>query len=286
MRHQRFFSFILVTFIISLSTLTVSIENTSSPPTFFWSNYDALQEGRSQVPFQNGANIIDKLSLSEVPELLIVFVENSRPEIFSQNLKELSKLKNLVFDSQSSFVIQYTYGDRITSLISGFRQIVTGKTYLIQPQEIRLNCLKDISTHALGLEEFFTIIRGNWEAKSNGKTDLVVISLSSDQELKLHDNYFQQVSEALQDVKYIAAVVLNESPVFSMELHNEDLKQFERVFVQQVDTGTVFPIFMVEAVVVILILIFILSIGVWCTFHLQSELKYDLEAKQAKNRSS
>lgn len=52
----------------------------------------------------------------------------------------------------------------------------------------------------------------------------------------------------------------------------------------QTDEGpSLFPMYIVEGVVIMLFFLFIFLLGVYCTFNLQSDLRYELEIKRSKS---
>lgn len=273
----------LIVFSLLFLTIVFGYQSTPSSPTFFWSNYASLG-GHSQVGHQDAAKIHERLSkLSQAPELIVLFIENDATS-FSQNLNKFSNLKNLIDSSESSLVVQYTSGDAVNSVISGIDKMKTGTIYQVQSKG--LSSLKQTRTESLSMEQFLNLVKGNWEAKTNGKTDLVVVSLPEG-DLTVHDNYFQQVSRDLNNVNFIGVVAsIQPSEIRSLKLESVGLSKFDEQFPQAEEGYGLFPMFMVEAVVIVFILLLILSVGVCCTLSLQSDLRYDLEVKRNRALAS
>jgi len=318
-KSLRLFSFCAILYLIS----NVISFPSSTAPLLLWSNtnflsgvnkqiVDILDVSNAEGSFQDTKEYF----FNAVPELLIVFVE---PQLTSEKLSLLtdshipqsnggsfSNLKRLVENSKSSIVYPYvTTSDfntvatsLITSLMRNLQEtasiVVAGDT----TSSMKIFRGKAVTSYSLEQLKEKLALNKDWNLLTNGITDLLVIKFNSPSfnladEANLQkiyatdDQLLSTIDAILNDISYVAMFTSDSSSIHStvetsFPQSHPVLTRFEKRFQQTVDDSN-WPDAIVQALLVSIPLLIILSIGLVCTFSVQSDLKFDAE-KVMKNR--
>jgi len=286
-------------------------------PVFMWSNSQTFTGRNLQEIDVISARVLSKFTQTESPiskylvqkseaqEVIIVFVE---PFLSSEQIPLLShayderpnggafsNLKKLVETSKSSLVIPYTSS---ASVGSEFIRSLTaslpngGSVYTVGD-----NTNSNVDSVQLTVAELLEKLgNSNWTPLNNGVTDLIVVHFNAptasnydDSSVRTQyendDHSIGAITTALEAVNYLAIFTSDSSSVRvesheSRSSHNgPHIKAFEQRFGQTFDTlyFTNWPDGAIEAIIIMIPFIFILFIGICCTFCVQSDLKYDAE---------
>jgi len=295
---------------------------TETAPVFMWSNTQTftgrnIQEidvisARSLSKFMQTESPISKyMAKSDAPEIIVLFVEpfylsSEEFPLFAHAYDEqpnggaFSNLKALVETSKSSIVIPYTSSASVgsefirslTSSLSG------GSVYTVGD----INSNIDSPNHLTVAQLTAKLGDSKWTPLNNGVTDLIIVHFTEpinsetvETRSSSDDKLIGEIITAIDAVKYLAVFtstsasihVENQSRRTTTPNGGAHLKAFEQRFGQNYDTlyFTNWPDGAIEAIIIMIPFIFILFIGVCCTFCLQSDLKYDAEkAFMRKNK--
>jgi hypothetical protein len=271
-------------------------------PALFWSNKGYLGE-RDQI---SDVLATDKLvksvfSKSVNPEIIVLFVEKefSTKELSSlsgayeeqPNGGYLSNLKRLIETSASSKVAPYVHGIYASSLIgtSIASDILNNLAHsnkvnvIVAADSLSPNgfsnprtseSISNLKVEKMSIQQLEQKLGSDWEILSNGKTDVVLVYLNSD--YKTDDELVGSVCNALNKVSYVAGFTGETAEV----VLTSTFEELSSVYYKSSSDGSSdddWPADIVEALLVMLPYVLILSVGITCAFQIQSELKFDAE---------
>jgi len=302
--------------VLSLVLIHDAFSMTETSPVFMWSNTQTftgrnIQEinvipARALSKFINTESPISQyLTKSATPEVIIVFVE---PFLSSEQIPILahaydaqpnggvfSNIKTLVETARSSLVIPYTSSPSVGSefIRSLTASLIGGSVYTVEDGNTNI----DSPNHMTASELVKKIESSSWTPLYNGVTDLIVVHFTApvssnyddaavQKQYESDDQSVATIVSALGDVNYLAiftsesgAPRLDSQTRRSVEANGAHMKAFNKRFGQSYDTlyTTNWPDGAIEALIIMIPFIFILFIGICCTFCVQSDLKYDAE---------
>jgi len=308
----------LFLFVICISfQYSVLGKSIATSPVFMWSSVDSLTGVNTQDvdlvtieeisrAFQKNAEgpLTKYINADTKPEILIVFVE---PELRSEQIPMLahsyktqpnggafSHLKRFVETSRSSLVVPYvtSEGFSIASTIAEnlIHALPSTSSVVVVGDSVTLSSSKIIKMSMTSLMS--KLLDGKWDLLNNGVTDLLVVSFQSTfetEESTVHDSYaaddstMNSIVTALRQISYTAIFTADRSgSIFTNRSPN--MEHFVKKF-QQADIlfTTNWPYVITQALIIMLPFLFILSLGIYCTFQLQSGLKFDAEKNVLKH---
>jgi len=306
---MKVYGVLISLFVIQLCIVNIFSSISKSSPIFLWSNtgyftgvntesVDVVDALYFQNIFQHkDASFINQNSTN--PEVLIVFVGSSlttdKIGVLSNaysaqsNGGSISNLKTFIQDSKSSAVFPYVINCEFQSFVSYFISSFPQTSSIVVVTEDGKS-ISDIS----GAQAFFSIntlmekIQSNqWKVLNNGVTDLVIVSLTSP--IQENDVSVGNLINALGGkTTYVAMFTGVQHTEYntvsrSFPVSHLLLDKFETTF-QQTNLSN-WPGGVIEALLVMTPFLFILGVGICCTFGLQSNLKFDAEKSYLKNRS-
>jgi len=245
---------------------------------------------------------------SQLPEVIVVFVE---PELRTEQFPMLadayalhpnggafSKLKGTLESyASSSVVIPYSHStsSRSTSSIvaSLIASLPSGASVTIA-KNAGSSVLSDLNgvdrATYVTLEQLKDIATNNWKILSNGVPDLVIVGFESP---AVHPENLEVVSKSYAaDDAYMNTLLLSlggnyvavftaDKPVAEHVKQSRAIRSLEQLAAVSSD-DSIFPKEVIEALIVMIPFLFILSIGICCTFGVQSNLKFDAELDNKK----
>jgi len=245
---------------------------------------------------------------NDQPEVIVVFVGQSlsseRMSSLAHSYEEhpfggaFNHLKQFVETSKSSIVIPYAIPSSgvISEIISPlFSSLSVSSITIVDGDGSSINLKVPFSTMTIdGL--LLKMQNKDWEIYNNGKVDVIIVSFPSHESSNEEELYKQftaddaimdKVVKSIQGVKYIGlfmsdnthrAFISVEEKIFQAQSF-EHFNSFERMYKQErsVIYATNWPSEFIEAAIVMIPFLFILFLGICCTFQLQSDLKFDHE---------
>jgi len=299
--------FFISLFVFQLCIAHIFSSLTQSSPIFMWSNtgyftgvntesVDVIDALNVQNIFQGkDTSFISQDSIN--PEILVVFIESSltteKVGILSNayqaqsNGGSLSNLRNLIENSKSSVVFPYVINCEFRSFVSSLT--ASFPSVIIATEEGK--SIPDVSGATYSFSKLTDKLSSNqWNILNNGVTDLIIVSFNPQSEqFQANDVTLGNVINALSGKTTYAAMFAGiQQPEYlaiarSFPLSHPLMKAFEGTF-QQVNYATAWPGGVIEALLVMVPFLFILSVGICCTFNIQSHLKFDAEKSYLKNR--
>jgi len=221
------------------------------------------------------------------PEAIVVFLEPERvrssPILSEGKEAVLSELQQTIAKGTSSMSVHVASpagADIVMELIENLP--FGGSVTLAKSENSRL--LVDLSGRAdiktMTHEELKNVATSNWNVLSNGVTDLVIVCLDSQPanvQALIHDINGAYVNTLLGSMgsSYLA-IFTQEQPDAALLASRLVSEVQDQVAQDSEDWGAE----LIEAVIVMIPFLFILLLGICCTFNVQSELKFDLEKKK------
>jgi len=203
------------------------------------------------------------------PEILIVFVEpNSQISHTAYTF-----LQDTITASSSSVIAPYMYRDSSSAisdiLIGAFRLAPNARTIIAA----------DDRNNAIQLDSLLNTLEKDDEIYNNGVVDLVFVYLSADiTKTSFITNIDNKIKQATKG-NYVAVFTANS------EFEREKLSAkrdvvFEERTVQVRDSGTYaqskyWPHQIWEGLLISALLLILLTIGLWCTFELQTPVRWE-----------
>lgn len=235
------------------------------------------------------------------PEILVVFVESSltteKVGLLSNAYKaqsnggSLSNLRTFVENSKSSAVFPYVinceFRSFVPSLIASFPQ--SSSVIVANEEGKSIPEISGASTYSIN--KLTEKLSNQWNILNNGVTDIIIVifDAQSKDQFQANDVIMGNVINALSGkTTYVAMFTGMKQPEYlaisrSFPVSHSLMKAFEGTF-QQVNYSTPWPAGVIEALLVMLPFLLILSVGICCTFNIQSNLKFDAEKVYLKNR--
>jgi len=313
MKSASLILFAIVCISFQYSVLGKSI---ATSPVFMWSSVESFKGVNAQDvdvatvedithAFQKTESPLAKYFNNDAkPEILIIFVE---PELRSEQIPILahsyktqpnggafSNLKRFVETSRSSLVVPYVSSEGFSIGSTIAENLITGlpssSSIVVVGDAVTLSSSKIVKISMSSLMS--KLSDGTWDLLNNGVTDLLIVSFESTfetEESKVHasfaadDSSMNSIVAALRQVSYTAIFTADRSGSI---LNNRapNMEHFVKKF-QQTDIlyFTNWPYAITQALIIMLPFLFILSLGIWCTYQLQSALKFDAEKNVMKN---
>ena len=299
--------------LLGLFALCVAIQDTT--PALFWSNYNYLAQKNLELnelltdadvvqAIQRNDNTITKYfnAASQKPEVIAIFLEpQMRTEYFSylamahhgSNGGVFSQLKTLLDKSSSSLTLPYVTGTVGNSLVDSLVASLAPQATVTVISNKQSNLPESLKTKkAVSFATFGSQFQSNqnsdWEILNNGVTDLIVVCFDDERD-QLNAKLFEKdgdvvssVISSIQSANYLAVFTSGQA---SEELAKEFpsthpvLEKFEQQYTQY-SPSTWWPDNVIAALLIMAPFIFILAVGINCTYGVQSALRYDLEKKQ------
>jgi phosphopentomutase len=205
-----------------------------------------------------------------------------------------SKLKGTLESySTSSLVVPYTHVGEEKSIGSSIvmqlgRHLSKGASIIFASEDSEsLQSLDKMSVSRISLEELKNLATKDWSIFSNGVTDIVIVSFDSP---AVHADNVQEVAPSYAaDDAYMHDLLQNIEGSY-VAIYTADKPANEGVklaratmMVRQLAASTgIYPAAIVEAQIVMIPFLFILFVGLCCTYSVQSDLKFDAEKKNLK----
>jgi len=259
------------------------IEPLITSPAFLWSNKKFLLGQNIQVTsvasmkdiehvITGKPSLLSPYIAKNSPEVIFVFVE---PELTTNNFMDAAgsrtakidggqfvNLKNLLESSTSSLIVPYV--SAAATLVPSLQR---SRAIVMSPSQLKA-ALAD---------------KNNWEVLNNGVTDVIVVQFENS-EYTTHDSLLASVDSAMQSTSY--AGVLTSSSAASFDL-GESFPLFASIRAASNGTGNnsngtnanldYWPDGIVEGLIIMIPFLFILFLGICCTFSVQSGLKFETE---------
>jgi len=290
---------------------------TFTSPVFMWSNTNYFKGKNLHVSeYSSVDNIVNNLysstdntltkyigNVEEKPEAIFIFIEPElRTEHFSllsnayavhPNGGAFSKLKGTLESyATSSLVIPYTHGGEqksvgSTIVLDLIKRFPKSSVTMASANPEALRILEHTQISRISMEELKNLANKDWKILSNGEVDIVIICFDSP---TVHSDNIELVSanysfddsymhDLLQNIggNYLAIFTANEPASEKVRLARATM--MVRGLAQ---SDSLYSSDLVEAQIVMIPFLFILFLGICCTFGVQSDLKFDAEKKNIK----
>jgi len=280
-------------------------------PVFVWSNLPLFSAPNIQIletvntkevseliasdSLKNSDNPVGKYLANTIqPELVIVYVESELKReqfsMISHAYREqpdggaFSNLKRLV-ETHSSAVIPYARGLG-SSLVSSLGASLpnSASTFFVSNDGIPTS-FQDIEREfpTLRKEEFEQLLQSDWKPLHNGIPDLVIVYMGSSQD----DSFVGKVSSQLSKVNclsFLAFERVNEqsNPISDSVTSQWGKRSQQGYLATQGNSQSLMPAEIAGALIIMIPFLFILGWGIFWTFSLQSNLKFDAEKNLLK----
>jgi len=257
-----------------------SAQAPTTSPAFLWANKNFFQGQNTQVTnvvsmrdiehiITGKPSALSQYVSSSSPEVIFVFVE---PELTTITFMDAAgsrtaqvnggsfvNLKALVETSPSSIVIPYVGAD--ASLIPSL-QTQTLATIMSATQ------LKT------------SLANKNWDILNNGITDIIVVQFENS-DYVTHDTLLAQVDKAMKATSYVGVLASAAAPVLTFEeifpVHFALRAANNNTNTTTNSTSDMWPDGIVSGLIIMIPFLFILFLGICCTFSVQSGLKFEVE---------
>jgi len=226
------------------------------------------------------------------PEAIVIFLEPEGAKTASLGVAEAavgSNLQGVIGKGTSSISVQAASPAGTTATLELIQNLQPQATVtLAQSQNCPLLSAlvsRTVNTKYVSLEELKNMATTKWDVLSNGVSDVVIACLNSQSGADTQNSNAAYIDTLLTSMGSSYLAIFSSAQPVLTDIGAQD-KQLGKVpkMVSEVqddvsEDGSVGSE-LIQAVIVMAPFLGILILGIWCTFGIQSELKFDLEKKK------
>lgn len=225
------------------------------------------------------------------PEAIVIFLEpeGSKASLGVSEGAVGSNLQGVIGKGTSSISVQATSPAGTTTALELIQNLQPQATVtLAQSQNCPLLSAlvsRTVNTKSVSLEELKNMATTKWDVLSNGVSDVVIVCMNSQSGADAQNSNAAYIDTLLTSMgsSYLAIFSSAQPVLTDIGVQDKQLGKVPKMVAEVQDDVSLYDDVgseLIQAVIVMAPFLGILILGIWCTFGIQSELKFDLEKKK------